>query len=139
MKRRFTRLQYNDRTPTFPHPNSTLLRYEHCEIAYLTGLQFQIRIRLIRDTLSLVNQLGNAWSNEKKALNRCKEVEKTLEDALKVSSLLSPSSTDRTWQEVNDPSDELLRAAEKACEEYDRAISATSILREKFLSLSTLV
>ena len=86
-----------------------------------------------------MNQLSNAWNNEKKVLNRCKDVERALEDALKVSCSLVLPPSEQVLQDVKDPPEELLRAAERACEEYDRAISATSILREKFLSLSTLV
>ncbi len=35
----------------------------------------------------------------------------------------------------DDPPDELLEAAELACEEYDRAMSMTATLRDKYLAL----
>lgn len=89
-----------------------------------TGAQLQSnnKLRHLRETGTTLAQLFGAWAVEQKSLSRCQDTQKALQDVL---------------QGTDDPPDELLEAAEQACEEYDRSMSMTATLRDKYLSFTS--
>lgn len=126
------------------------------------GQQSNNKLRHLRETGTTLAQLFGAWAVEQKSLSRCQDTQKALQDVLQVLSLsfapsrpsaLSPLSVPplcvSLWQSkpravltgwaqgTDDPPDELLEAAEQACEEYDRSMSMTATLRDKYLSFTS--